>query len=146
MPKAGITGGWRHKHRHWLDTEQGIKKDVYQTPLYLQRYPGISTMLDDKGRNYASRLAFIDSGIPIVQKAFFESFSLLSTSVEGPGAPVPEKSEWKFPPESDVVLRLGFRAIPVAEIGLYPDSNRATWPVKTQLSKLPDWRRAEPKH
>ncbi len=139
--KYGITGGWRHKHKHWLDTEQGLKKDAYQTPLYLQRYPEMANMLDGKGRNFASRMALIDSGTPIVQKAFFDSLAVRSESMTNAGASLLTKnSDLPGSVASELGLRLGLRPIPVGEIGLYADRTRAQWPVISKPIAVPDWR------
>ena len=139
--KLGISGGYRKNHKHWVETEQGLKKDAYQTPLYLQRYPEIANMLDGKGRNYASRMVLIDSGTPIVQKAFYDSLAVRSESMNIASASLLTKnSDWPSSAVSELGLRLGLRPIPVAEIGLYADRTRAHWPVMTQPVAVPDWR------
>ncbi|MEI8288870.1 MAG: LamG-like jellyroll fold domain-containing protein [Verrucomicrobiota bacterium] len=139
--KLGISGGYRKNHKHWADTEQGHKKDAYRTPLYHQRYPDMANMLDGKGRNFASRMALIDSGTPIVQKAFFDSLAVRSESAGNAGASWPNtNSELNSRAASDMELRLGLRPIPVGEIGLYADRTRASWPVITKPVAVPDWR------
>ncbi|MEI8063740.1 MAG: hypothetical protein WCH84_06725, partial [Verrucomicrobiota bacterium] len=139
--KLGISGGYRKYHKHWVETEQGLKKDAYQTPLYLQRYPEIANMLDGKGRNFASRMVLIDSGTPIVQQAFFDSLAVRSESMNIASASLLTKnSDWPSGAVSELGLRLGLRPIPVAEIGLYADRTRAHWPVMTQPVAVPDWR------
>ena len=123
--KYGITGGWRYQHKHWVETEQGHKKDAYQTPLYLQRYPEIAHMLDNQGRNFAVRLGFMDCGVPVSRN----SFDLLAVRSEKTSAPAANQRTALGTLGTELGLRLGLRPIPVEEIGLYPDRNRASWPV-----------------
>ena len=45
--------------------------------------------------------------------------------------------------DAPLFARVGFRPIPVEEIGLYEDEFRASWPVHTTPVSLPDWREAD---
>jgi hypothetical protein len=138
--KLGISGGYRKDHKHWMDVEQGTKRDVFQTPLYLQRYPEMANMLDGNGQNFACRMASIDSGTPIVRQSGFNLLALGSVTTKVPGIATLAKNQWNLTADSELVLRLGLRPIPVGEIGLYEDRTRASWPVLAKPAAMPDWR------
>ncbi|MEI7728370.1 MAG: LamG-like jellyroll fold domain-containing protein [Verrucomicrobiota bacterium] len=140
--KLGISGRYWKNHKHWTASEQGVTRDVFRTPLYLQRYPEIANMFDGNGRNFAWRMALIDCGTPIVQKAFFDILALRSWTSKDPGIAELAKRQWNLAADSELVLRLGLRPIPLAEIGLYADRTRASWPVITTPVEVPDWREA----
>lgn len=42
----------------------------------------------------------------------------------------PEHDDFRLKPESPAITKLGFKPLPIAEMGLYEDELRASWPVK----------------
>jgi len=48
-----------------------------------------------------------------------------------PGFVAAAKADFRLKPDAEVFRRIGFRPIPVEEIGLYQDEYRATWPGDT---------------
>jgi hypothetical protein len=52
------------------------------------------------------------------------------TLMEPEFAQDPLKDDFRMRPDAPLLARIGFRPIPVDEIGLYPDPYRAAWPVK----------------
>jgi hypothetical protein len=51
-------------------------------------------------------------------------------SNEDPGFVAAAKGDFRLRPDAPLFARIGFRQIPVEEIGLYEDEYRATWPVE----------------
>ncbi len=51
--------------------------------------------------------------------------------------------DFRLRADAPLFARVGFRPIPVEEIGLYEDEFRASWPVHTTPVSLPDWREAD---
>ncbi|MCX7045411.1 MAG: right-handed parallel beta-helix repeat-containing protein [Candidatus Sumerlaeota bacterium] len=138
--KQGISGGWNKGNKVWSDAERGVRPDIIRSSLYLQRYPEMARMLDGNGRNFAWRMALIDCGTPITRKGGFETLALRSWTSKDPGIAALAVNQWNLAADSELALRLGLRPIPVAEIGLYPDRTRASWPVAVTPAAVPDWR------
>ncbi|MFH1268303.1 MAG: hypothetical protein ABIK89_21490, partial [Planctomycetota bacterium] len=45
------------------------------------------------------------------------------------------RGDFDLPADSPVYDRFGFRPIPFREIGLYEAPSRASWPVRTEISR-----------
>jgi len=54
---------------------------------------------------------------------------------EDPGFAGAAKGDFRLRPDAPLFTRIGFRPIPVEEIGLYEDEHRASWPVKAPASE-----------
>jgi hypothetical protein len=54
---------------------------------------------------------------------------------EDPGFVDAAKGDYRLKSDAGVLRRIGFRPIPVEEIGLYEDEYRATWPVDRAARK-----------
>jgi threonine dehydrogenase-like Zn-dependent dehydrogenase len=67
-----------------------------------------------------------DAGLHAAIRAAAYGGTVVAGSFPKPGAPA--------------LARIGFRPIPVGEIGLYNDEYRATWPVASRIEDVPDWR------
>ncbi len=46
-----------------------------------------------------------------------------------------QRQDFRLKPESPA-LKLGFKPLPTAEIGLYQDAQRASWPVKSEVRPM----------
>jgi hypothetical protein len=139
--RHGISGGWYPGNQHWKETQEGKKADAYTNELYLERYPEIGHMFDDQGVNHAWRNVFYRCG-QIVRRP--NHMELLENAVfaddEDPGFVDLASLDFHLRQDAPVFRKIAFRPIPVAEIGLYAHPLRASWPVRTTLAVLPDWR------
>jgi len=139
--KQGVSGGWNPRNSVWRMLREGKDMPGFFTgKLYLQRYPKIATMLEQPAYNHIWRNAFIQCGAPatgnpggldLFQNAVFET---------DPGFVDAANGNYRLKPDSPVFGKVGLRPIPLAEIGLYDDALRATWPVSTTPADVPDWR------
>lgn len=141
--KAGISGGWRPNHDLWKKIADRSRADFIQNDLYLERYPDMKRMLDKNGQNFCWRMALVDCGTPISQKAGFDVLALGTWNLNDAGIAAAARERWNLSPDCDLVLRLGIRPIPVDEIGLYEDKTRASWPVISTPVAVPEWRKAK---
>ena len=64
---------------------------------------------------------------PSAQK--FDLLANAECAADDPGFVNAAKGDFRLKPDAEVFRRIGFRPIPVEEIGLYQDEYRATWPV-----------------
>jgi hypothetical protein len=128
--KIGISGRWYAGNKYWAQANNGTNREFFTNALYLQRYPEMAQMLDGHGRNAAWRMALIDCGTPIVERANFDTFALGAWTAKDAGFPATPRGAWPLAADSDIVLRLGLRPLPLDEMGLYPDRTRASWPVR----------------
>jgi hypothetical protein len=67
-----------------------------------------------------------------------EKFDLLANAeypADDPGFVDPAKGDFRLRPDTPLLARIGFRPIPVEEIGLYQDEFRASWPGTTHTSE-----------
>jgi hypothetical protein len=139
--RHGISGGWNPGNQHWTETRDGKKAGAYTNELYLERYPEIGHMFDDNGVNHAWRNVFYRCGQVVRRPRHME---LLENAIfaddEDPGFVDLESLDFRLRQDAPVFRKLAFRPIPVDEIGLYEHPLRASWPVPTTLSVLPDWR------
>jgi hypothetical protein len=106
-------------------------------PLYLSRYPDLKSYLKDgvvdkSGFNHLWRNIIVDCPV-IVRPGFgapIESFDLMDLAVyanQDPGFVAMAKGDYRLAKDAPVLNRIGFRPIPLEEIGLYQDEYRATW-------------------
>jgi hypothetical protein len=113
----------------------------FTTDLYLSRYPAIRHMLEEPGVNRVWRNVFYRCGMVATGNLRF--LDLLENGVfpdQDPGFVAAEAGDFGLRPDAVLFQTVGFRPIPVAEIGLYADPRRATWPVVTTPVAMPDWR------
>ncbi len=118
----GITGKWYPKYIKWQQVAHNTApQDFYATPLYLSRYPAIATMTDNNGINSALRNIFYKCG-PAIGKNFE-----ISGNVEfglDPGFVDVNNNDFTLKPDAAIINAIGFKPIPVADIGLYKDKYR----------------------
>jgi hypothetical protein len=100
-------------------------------------------MMDEPGINHIWRNVFYRCGKLITRNP--ELFDLLENGVfadDNPGFVDAAAGDFRLLPDAALFQTVGFKPIPVDEIGLYADAYRATWPVHTTPVALPDWRQS----
>ena len=137
--RNGSTDGWVAEVRR---TEKlgGIE---FKKPPYSQRYPALVNIADDepaapKGNGVFHNISFGGKWDEIERAA--RPYQILSDNLvdTNPGFVSPERiGVGKEPRPVDFSLSanspawsVGFQKIPLAQIGLYQDANRASWPVR----------------
>ena len=140
--KQGISGGWNPGNSVWRLLRDGKKPDgFYTNELYLSRYPEMAHMLEDPGINHVWRNVFYRCGT--VATGNQAHLDLLGNGVfadTDPGFIDGAGGDFRLRSEARPLEAMGFKPIPVDEIGLYQDEYRATWPVVTTPVEMPDWR------
>ncbi len=141
--KQGISGGWNGGNSVWrMIADNKRPADFYGSDLYLKRYPEIATMMAEPGINHVWRNVFYRCGslatgnrgnLDLVENGVFADAD--------PGFVDAAKGDYRLKPDAALLAQVGFRPIPVEEIGLYADTHRATWPVVTTPVDVPDWRK-----
>jgi hypothetical protein len=102
--------------------------------LYLKRYPGLLRLHELSALNSAWRNVFWECGplFTTYDAPAADKFDLLANAeyaAADPGFVAAAQGDFHLKPDAEVFRRIGFRPIPVDEIGLYQDEYRATWPV-----------------
>jgi hypothetical protein len=123
----GISGGYRSKNAFWQRLREGSQPaDYYTNDLYLKRYPEIGTMLQEPAVNHAwrniiyrSRRAFTGKLTEIDQLANW------ILREQDPGFVDIHNGKMYLKSDASALNAIGFRPIPVAEIGLYQDQWRS---------------------
>ena len=124
------TGGFNLNNLLW---EEARKKGTATSELYLSRYPDLRQVFDKSGFNHLWRNVYWDCPI-LIRPGYqvpVESFDVMDPAIyttENPG--IVDKEDLRLKPDASVLRRIGFRPIPVDEIGLYQDELRATWPAR----------------
>lgn len=105
------------------------RSDYCTDDLYVSRYPAIAHMMDDSGINNIWRNVFFRCGRVIAKDAAL--FDMLANGVhdDDPGFTNVAAGDFRLTQNTTLFGLVGFRPIPVDEIGLYEDEYRATWPV-----------------
>jgi len=135
--KQGVSGGWRSGHRLWKIIDQGNPPATFiANDLYHSRYPGLARGLPalTKGpavnhiwRNVFYRCGRITTGSP-------EALDMVGNGVFAdvdPGFLDAANGDLRLKPKASLFATVGFRPIPLEEIGLYKDEYRASWPART---------------
>lgn len=139
--KQAISGGWNRNNKVWdwasLPGSQ-THPDIYQNDLYLTRYPAIAHMLDTPGVNYLWRNVFYHVGSDASQLEF-ESLANSTFNLTDPGFVNAAKGDFRLRKNAALFAQMAFKPIPTAEIGLYADAHRASWPVHTTPVTMPNW-------
>jgi len=142
--KQGVSGGYYPGNGFWIQAAaKPPPAGFYSNDLYLKRYPEIATMLAEPGINYIWRNVFYRCGP--VATGNHASLDLVENGDFGeqdPGFANAAKGDYHIKPGAALFATVGFRPIPLDEIGLYPDTYRASWPVVTAPKAAPDWRPA----
>ncbi len=124
--KQGISGGYYPQNGVWKGLRDGQKSAATITSdLYLKRYPKIATMMEEPAFNSVWRNIFYKCGTDI--RGNRETLDLLANGVftDNPGF----TETFRLKPDAPLFNSVGFRPIPVDEIGLYKDQWRTTLPT-----------------
>jgi hypothetical protein len=142
--KRGISGGYNAGNGVWIQAAaKPLPADFYINDVYLKRYPEMAAMLVQPGINHVWRNVFYRCG-PMATGSH-SSLDLVENGVFGernPGFVDAANGNYLLKPAAALFATVGFRPIPVDEIGLYQDTYRASWPVVTTPDAVPDWRPA----
>ena len=76
----------------------------------------------------------------IMSKGHVNTIKTVVYADENPGFIDPATGDVRLRADAPLFARLGFRPIPIEEIGLYRDECRATWPVTSTPAEVADWR------
>ena len=130
--EKAITGGYNPKNDWWQKLNTGPAFAVSE--LYLQRYPELRRWQEQPGLSQAWRNVFWRCGplFTTYGKASVDKFDVLANADfarEDPGFVAAATGDFRLLPDAPLFSRIGFRPIPIEEIGLYADPHRATWPV-----------------
>ena len=140
--KQGISGGWHPGNSVWRAIAEGRPSpEYYTTDLYLQRYPLIATMMDEPGINHIWRNVFYRCGA--VATGNHANLDLMQNGVfdeADPGFADAAGGDYTLRPDASLFSRVGFRPLPLEQIGLYEDPYRASWPVPVEPEPIADWR------
>ncbi len=121
----GISGGYNENNKLWRDLHEGVKRSSFITsPLYQSRYPTIATMLEAPAFNSVWRNVFYQCGSDLSGNEAALDLLANMTTEQNPGFASPDGNDYQIVPTSTAHTRIGFRAIPVGEIGLYKDKWR----------------------
>lgn len=131
--EKGITGGYSAGNKHWQGL--GVSPEFILSELYLERYPELKHVREQPGLNNAWRNVFWKCGpaFSTYGRASEDKFNLLANvefATEDPGFANAAQDDFSLRPDAPLTARMGFRPVPVDEIGLYKDDYRASWPVK----------------
>jgi hypothetical protein len=130
--EKAITGNYDAKNERWKLL--GKHPAFIMSELYLKRYPGLLRVHEPPALNSAWRNVFWKCG-PLFtwyDQPAADKFDLLANAEYATGDPGfvdAAKGDFRLKPDAEVFRRIAFHPIPVAEIGLYQDEYRATWPV-----------------
>jgi hypothetical protein len=131
------TGGFTLNNLLW---EAARKKGTATEPLFLSRYPDLKHIFEKSGFNHLWRNVYWNC--PLLIKPGYqvplESFDVMDPvmyTTENPGFLNAAQGDFRLKPDAAVLNRIGFRPIPVEEIGLYEDEHRASWPVELQANR-----------
>jgi hypothetical protein len=129
----GITGNYEANNEVWKLL--GKHPAFIMSELYLKRYPGLLRLGEQPALNSAWRNVFWKCGPsfttynqPAAQK--FDLMANAEFAGGDPGFMNAANGDFRLKADAEVFRRIAFRPIPVAEIGLYEDTYRATWPAK----------------
>jgi hypothetical protein len=138
----GVSGGWNPNNSVWRRIADNQQPDhYYTTPLYLQRYPKIATMMDPPGINHIWRNVFYRCGpIATGNRAYLNLMENGVFEDADPGFVDAANQDFRLRPDAEVFHSVGFRPIPMQEIGLYQHPYRASWPIDTTPVAKADWR------
>jgi hypothetical protein len=124
----GITGNYDANNEQW----KGLGKHpaFIMSELYLKRYPGLLRLHQQPALNCAWRNVFWKCGplFTTYDQPSANKFALLANAVYAAGDPGfmdAAKGDFRLKSDAEVFRRIGFRPIPVEEIGLYQDEYRA---------------------
>jgi hypothetical protein len=126
--KQGVSGGYNANNNVWKQLREGKQPAATITSeLYKKRYPQIATMLDEPAKNSLWRNVFYKCGQD-VRGYSNDKFDMLAngTFTSDPGFVDAAKGDFRLKNGATLFNSIGFRPIPIEEIGLYQDQWRTT--------------------
>ena len=123
----GLKSEWTRKQI----TAGGV--DITRPP-HSVRYPDLARMTEHPDRNFIWRNLAINCKRFTLRGPGANEFMGNCVFNGDAGFVDQAKRDLTLPPDSPVYDRVGFRPIPFGEIGLYKNTNRATWPVKHDIT------------
>mgnify|MGYP006415950871 FL=1 len=136
----------------------------FQEPPYSTRFPKLAKILDDeptwpKGNILRENIFWRGSGENLrrtgwdtpppsgsyrnawwhhIQESAYKLLTIENNMVDvDPKLVDEEQGNFLLRDDSPAFARIGFKPIPFGKIGLYKDENRASWPVKHEITPLP---------
>ncbi len=119
----GITGGYNANNSVWKGLREGKSREgIITSDLYLKRYPQIATMMTEPAVNNVWRNVFYKCDRDVSSNR--ANLDMLANGVftENPGF----TENFRLNPNAPLFNSVGFRPIPVNEIGLYKDEWRTS--------------------
>ncbi len=143
--KQGISGGYHPGNAVWKWIRDKKQPAAFFTnELYLKRYPLIARMMQEPGINFVWRNVFYRCGaLATGNRNQLELIGNGEYPEQDPGFVDAGRGDYRLKPDAALFAAVGFRPIPVEEIGLYQDRYRASWPVATTPVAVPEWRVAK---
>jgi len=120
---SGGYGNWNHSWERHRGTD--LPKEYILNDLYRNRYPALAKMYETPNVNYLWRNAILRCGQEIAWSP--EAYERIGSAIlgEDPGFVKDQEMNRQIAPET--FDRLGMRAIPTDQIGLYEDPWRKAW-------------------
>ncbi len=103
-------------------------------PPHSTRYPDLANLQDNADRNFIWRSLVVDCGQFIARDRGVNELVDNHVSSHSPEFADITGHDFCLDEKSAIFDRFGFRPIPVEEIGLYEDENRASWPVEDEIT------------
>lgn len=122
--------------KEFLESDRVIKETTQtvdiRKPPYSTRYPLLAHLADNPDVNMIWRNLVYQCGVFLIRDRGNQDVrgNLITDQVPGTTDVAGRQFPWK--PDQAVMDRIGFRPIPLDEIGLYEDRLRASWPVADQ--------------
>jgi hypothetical protein len=140
--KQAVSGGWYPGNSVWSMLRAGNQPaEFYTNALYQARYPELATMLREPAVNHLWRNVFYQCGAGATgSRTHLDLLENGAYSDSDPGFVDAAAGDFRLQAGAPLFAAVGFRPIPLEEIGLYADPYRATWPVVITPAALPDWR------
>jgi hypothetical protein len=120
---------WKEYAAKWLDAP-AVDRD-----LYLAKYPELATLLDDINRNTVARSIVVQCHEFLRRNhKQVRNVDNLAAS-DNPGFRDLAHGDFHLPENLEPVAQIGFRPIPVDEIGMYTDAFRKELPAQPDLDR-----------
>jgi len=136
--RQGISGGYYADNSVWRQLREGNPPaGFYSNELYLSRYPEMARMMDEGALSFVWRNVFYRCGRLATRAEGLELFENGVFGDDDPGFVDAPGGDFRLGPDAKLLHKVGFRPIPVGEIGLYEHDLRASWPVDAPPVELP---------
>ncbi len=142
-----ISGGIYPTNNVWTELRECRKNPaIITSALYQKRYPQIATMLNEPALDFVWRNVFYRCGRDFSgNRAALDQLANGVFPDQNPGFVDAARGNFHVKPGAPLFNTVGFRPIPIDEIGLYPDRWRASSPKGTPvMDDQPQRRRTLP--